>query len=198
MAGASIALAAGGSILSGIAAKRSADATASSYGYQSQIAGMNAQLQLQNRDWALQAGGTAAVQYGMKARADAGNIKVGQAASGISLDSDSSVNVRDSQKMITEMDTNTINTDTARKAYGFEVASATASAQSEMYSKASSDAKSGGNLAMMASLLSGSGSVASKWTEAKSVGALGGKTNDPAQIGLFIGGNDRAPTWVTG
>jgi len=180
MAGASIALAAGGSILSGIAAKRSADATASAYGYQSQVAGMNSKLALQNRDWALQAGGKAAVQYGMKARADAGNIKVAQAASGVRLDSDSSVNVRESQKMITRMDTDTINTDTARKAYGFEVASETAKTQAEMYSRASSDAKKAGNLAMMASLVSGAGSVAGKWTEAKSVGLLtSGKNTNP-------------------
>lgn len=176
----SMAASAGGSILSGIAAKQAGNAQAGAYGYQSQIAGMNAQLQLQNRDWALQAGGKAAVQYGMKARADAGAIKAGQSASGISLDSDSSVNVRESQKLITRMDTDTINTDTARKAYGFEVASATAATQAEMYNRASSDAKKGGNLAMMASLVSGAGSVASKWTEAKSVGLLtSGKNTNP-------------------
>lgn len=180
MTPASIALTAGGSILSGISAKSQANATAGMYGYQSQISRLNQQLSLQNRDWALQAGGKAAVQYGMKARADAGAIKAGQSASGISLDSDSSVAVRDSQKLITRMDTETINTDTARKAYGFEVQAATAGAQSEMYDRAASDTKKAGNLSMMASLISGAGSVASKWTEAKSVGLLSsGKNTNP-------------------
>lgn len=197
MAAPSIALAAGGSILSGMGAKASSNATANMYGYQAAVSSMNQQLALQNRDWALQAGGAQAVQYGLKARAQAGDIKVAQGASGIDIGSDSSVNVRESQKEITAIDTNTINTNTARQAYGFTVQAAEAGTQSEMYTAAAADTRKAGNLSMLGSFISGAGSVASKWTEAKSTGALGGSTSDSNQIGIFNNGGGNAPTWAT-
>lgn len=159
-----------GSLFTGLAAKNSANATAGMYGYQSAISQINQKLQLQNRDWALQAGGQEAVRYGMKARSEAGMIRAAQGASGISLDSDSSVAVRESKDLISRMDLETITTNTARKAYGFEVAAEEAGLQSDMYTRAASDAKRGGDLAMMGSIISGVGSVASKWSEAKTTG----------------------------
>lgn len=183
-------MAAAGSILSAFGAVSSANAQAGMYNYQAGVSQLNSQIALQNRDLSLAAGQTQEQQYGMQARARLGEIRAGAGASGIDVGSGSKAAVQTGQQVVTGIDQATIYNNAARKAYGYEVESATDVAQAGAYTAAATNAKAAGGINALASLVTGAGSVASKWTQGTSSGMYGsgdtgsGDPNDAAIAGF--------------
>lgn len=156
-----------------------AQAQAGQLAYQSAIAKANAQIAQQNADYALQSGEKQAMIYGMRAGQQMGAIVARQSASGIDVGSGSSQDVQKSQQLVTNIDLGQIRQNAARTAYGYQTQSATDTAQSQMYSQASSNVLAAAPFAAMGSLLSGVGSVSSKWLGATQSGIFNQNTGIP-------------------
>lgn len=165
----------GGGILSAIGAAKGGGAKADQLAYQAGIADVRSKIALQNRDFALQQGDSENFRYGMKARAEAGRIKVAQAGSGFDIGSGSAKRVREGQRLITEIDEATIANNTARKAYGYAVDAEVEAEQARMLRKGESDTRAAIPMNVASSLLSAATSVASKWSQASTLG-IGSKT----------------------
>jgi uncharacterized membrane protein YgcG len=166
--------AAAGAGISAYGAVQSADAQSKQYQYKAGVATLNSQIALQNRDLALASGQTEEQQYGMQAAQRMGAIRAGAGASGIDVGSGSKAAVQSSQQYVTGIDQTTIYNNAARKAYGYEVESAEDIAEVGADTAAASNAKQAGDISAAASLVSGAGSVASKWTQGSSGGLFGG------------------------
>jgi hypothetical protein len=142
------------------------------YGYQAGIAELNAKIALQNKDYAFATGETEAQKYGAAARYRMGAIRSGEGASGIDIGSGSKAKVQEGQQTVTNIDMAQIRNNAARKAYGFEVEATQDTAQAALYTKAGSDAKTGGEIGALGSLVSGTTSVADKWLQGQSKGLI--------------------------
>jgi hypothetical protein len=160
----------------------------SMYKYQAGVAKMNSDIAKQNASWALDTGEKEGVRYGIKAGQREGTIVANQGASGFTLDSGSFSDVRDSQKMITRMDTKQIADNAARRAYGYEVTAANELAKSKMYKGAANQSVIEGWLGAGGSFLGGASSVSSKWLQGNAAGVWGsngGSSWDMDPLGTF-------------
>ena len=79
------------------------------------------QIALQNADYARDQGEGQAQKYGMGARQQAGQIRAGQGASGLDVNSGSAKSVADSQHIVSRMDMDTIRANAAKIAYNYDV-----------------------------------------------------------------------------
>jgi hypothetical protein len=158
-----VAVSAGGAIFKGMS-------QASMYGYQANIARMNADIARQNAVYESNLGEVQAQQQGMKTRAVIGQTKATQGASGLDLNSGSAVEVRASEAELGAEDQATIRSNAARRAYGFQVEAAQDTAQASLLDKASSNAEIGGFIDAGTSILGGGGSLSSRWLKANQIG----------------------------
>ena len=144
------------------------------YQYQAGVANLNSQIALQNRDYALATGDVEAAKYGMQARSRMGAIRAGEGAQNIDVGSGSKALVQEGQQTVAGIDLAQIANNAARKAYGYTVEATQDTAQAQIDTQAASDASTAGGIKALASLVSGAGSVASKWYQGSSVGLNGG------------------------
>lgn len=149
-----------GSGISAIGALMGGQSASRLYQYRAAIA-------LQNRDYALATGELQAQRYGMQARQRMGALRAGIGAQGIDIGSGSKANVTSSQQTVTDIDLAQIRNNAARKAYDYTVEAT----GDEM---ASTEAVRAGKIKALGSLVSGAGSVASKWYQGGSVGLNSG------------------------
>ena len=147
--------------------------------YQAGVANLNKQIALQNADYALATGDVQAEKYGMAARERMGAIRAGEGAQNIDVGSGSKAAVQEGQQTVAGIDLATIANNAARKAYGYQVEATQDTAQAALDTQAASDAKAAGGIKAVASLVSGAGSVASKWYQGPSVGLNGGAGGAP-------------------
>jgi len=171
--------------------------------YQAAVADMNKKIAEQNADYELDVGEITGEQIGMKYRHDLGTAKAAQGASGIDVNSGSSVEVRESMVEMGQWDQALNKASAARRAYGYTVEAANASAQADVYrytatmntaqaanamtaagitekalplqQQAMSLAGTAGNINAFGSLVNTAGSVASKWTSGNMSGLFGSK-----------------------
>ena len=162
---ASMGMSAVGAGINAFGAIQSGAAQSQMYQYQAGVAETNQKIALQNRDYALNAGETEAVRYGMGAAQRGAQIKTGMSTSGMDIGSGSKADVQSSQQIVSGMDLGQIRNNAARKAYGYEVEAAQDTAQAGLYTRAASDAESAGGIKAFGSLVSGAGSVADKWLQ---------------------------------
>ena len=135
------------------------------YNYQAGVADINSKIAKQNAAWSLGAGGVQAEQLGQKQAQRMGAIKAGQGANGLDVNSGSASGVRTSQTQTDEQDQGIVQTNAARRAYGYEVESAKFDADAAAARASGENAKTAGMFGAMSSLISGASSVASKWTQ---------------------------------
>ena len=154
-----------GAGINAFGAIQSGAAQSQMYQYQAGVAETNQKIALQNRDYALNAGETEAVRYGMGAAQRGAQLKTGMSTSGMDIGSGSKAAAQSSQQTVFEMDLGQIRNNAARKAYGNEVEAAQDTAQAGLYTRAASDAESAGGIKALGSLVSGAGSVADKWLQ---------------------------------
>lgn len=112
------ALGAGLKIFGGITGAGSARAAAD---FQAQVAKNNMQIARSNASIAKQQGEIAATNEGLRGRATAGAISAAQGASGVDMNSGSAVGVRASSAALSQLNAMTIKSDSARRAYGFDL-----------------------------------------------------------------------------
>lgn len=160
----------GGSLLGAFGAFQQGSATSQMFKYQSGIAQLNQQIALQNRDYALASGESQALQSGMRSRFQMGRIIANQGASNIDVGSGSSQDVQRSQLEIGQLDQATIRNNAARVAYGYSAEAATAGAQAGAYSAAAKNTMAAVPINVASSLISGAGSVSSKWLQGYGAG----------------------------
>jgi hypothetical protein len=154
---------AGGSIMSAFGSLASGEANKSMYDYQSGIAKLNQQIDLQNATFATQQGEQQAQQYGLKAGQQMGQIKTAQASSGFDVNSGSNAQVRTSQAHLNSLDTDVIRSNAAKTAYNYTEQASVAGAQAQLYTMAGTNAMAAGEIGFGSSILGGVGSVSSEW-----------------------------------
>lgn len=177
-----------GGIMQAFGAKRQGEANAQMYAYQAQIAKYNAQIDKQNADYARNVGEQRATNQGLKQRQVEGQIRAGQSASGLDVNSGSAAEVQASARKVGQMDLATIRSNAAKTAYDYEVKAVNDLNQAGLYDAASSNAKSAGNMNMLASLISTAGSVSSKWQAGAQSGLWSGGGGGTASSGITLYG----------
>ena len=156
-------------------------ASSQMYQYQAGVAQFNQKIAEQNRDWAYQTGERQAEITGIKGRQQIGAIKAAQSGSNLDVNSGTAVQVRESQRSITQMDMETIRSNAAKQAYGYTVEATKYAADTGMYMKAASDVRKASYIGAASSLLSGATSVSSKWMQARDAGMFA--QSNPVDVG---------------
>lgn len=170
LAGGSMALSGASSIVGAYGAYKSGQAKQQMYEYQSAIALRNADIAKQNADYSVRVGETQAQAQGMKTRFAVGSTIASRGASGLDVNRGSNARVVESVQEIGEHDASVIRSDAAKRAYGYEVEAANATAQGQVYQMAGDEAYSAGKIQAISTLLGGAGSVSSKWGDANQRG----------------------------
>ena len=154
------------------------------YQYKAGVAQFNQKIAEQNREWAYQTGEKQALQTGIKGRQQIAAIDAAQSGSNLDVAGKTATQVRESQRSVAQMDMDTIRTNAARTAYGYQVEGLKYGADATLYQKAASDVRKASYIGAASSLLSGATSVSSKWLQARDAGIFG-KSN-PVDIGSAI------------
>ena len=159
-----------GGIMGGVGKKQEAEAQSQMYAYQAKVAQINADLDKQNADFAINKGEQQAVIAGLSGAQELAKIKVGQAASGFDINTGSAAEVQASQRQITGMNMDQIRANASKVAYDYNVKSVEDLNQAGLDTFASINASQAGDIAMAASLVSTAGSVSSKWLSGQQSG----------------------------
>lgn len=159
-----------GGMFSAFGAERSGAAQQQMYNYQAQVAQINAQIDKQNAEYALNRGEQEAQQYGLRAGQQRGQIIANQGASNIAIGSGSAASVVQSQGLLTRMDLTQIRSNAAKTAYDYDVRATTDTNQATLDVLAGKNAEAAGDINAASSILGTVGSVSSKWLQGKSVG----------------------------
>lgn len=140
------------------------------YNYQAGIAAMNTQVAKQNADYAIRVGESQAQAEGLKVKQQVGSTIANRGASGLDVNKGSNARVVQSVEEVGEHNESVIRSDAAKRAYGYEVEAASATAQGVVYRMAGDDARRAGDINALGSILGTAGSVSSKWSDAKTRG----------------------------
>lgn len=170
LGGAGLGFSLAGGILSAFGAEKSGQAQQQMYNYQAGVAQINAQIDKQNADYALNQGEQQAIQYGMKEREQFGQIRASQGASNIDVNSGSAARVQSSDRAVGAIDTTQIRSNAAKVAYDYDVKSTMDLNQATLDTMAGVNAKTSGDISAMSSVLGTVGSVSSKWLQGRQVG----------------------------
>lgn len=148
------------------------------YNYQSGLAQTNASIAKQDAIYATQTGEVEAQQSGMRTRSEVGSTKVGYGAGNISTSSGSSKNVIASETSIGQANEAVIRANAAKRAYGFNVASAEDTAQAGVFSEAAHTARTSANLQIASTIVGAATGVSSKWSQASQSFGTGSQGDD--------------------
>ena len=166
---------AGGLVAAG-GAKEAGAAQQQQFNYQSAVAQINSKIDLQNRDYAVNQGEQQATTYGMKEAQAAGQIRAGQGASNLDVNSGSAAQVQASEKEVGAIDTTTIRSNAAKVAFDYQTKSTMDLNQATLDTMAGINAKTAGDINAASSVLGTVGSVATKWGAGKAAGLFGSGT----------------------
>ena len=147
-----------GAVVGAAGAAQQGQAYATSDRYQAQIARNNTFMANQNAKWATQFGEVGATQESMKARGEIGQMKANAGAEGIDVNTGSTALVRDAATLVSNVNAETVKSNTAREAYGYTVQGVDYATQATLDDQAAKDAIAAGNLAAFGTLLSGASS----------------------------------------
>lgn len=171
-----------GGLLSAFGAEKSGQSQQQIYNYQSQVAKINADIARQNATWALNQGDAQALNQGLKAGQQFGQIRASQGASGLDVNSGSAVDVQRSQRTLTSMDLTQIKTNASKTAYDYLVKANAEENQASLYTAAGKNAKTAGDIGAFSSLLGTASSVSSKWLQGNTAGLWGGSDNSQVKL----------------
>lgn len=164
MACISITVAVVGAIASAYGAAQQAHAQSESGKYNAAVAQNNATIAKQNADYAGAAGEAQAGIQDQKNRAKIGALIANQGASGIDINSPSSIDVQQSAVETGQLDTMTIRADAARKAYGYEIQGSNNEAQAGLDTMQAKNAQEAGDISAVGGVL-GAASKSSAFTD---------------------------------
>lgn len=140
-------------------AKYEGEAKANMYNYQAGVAEINKHIQLQNADWARNAGEVEASISGMKSRQQMGEIAAAQSGSGVDVNSGTAVRVRDSQHDVAAYDQSLIRNKAAKAAYGYEVEAFQQGEQAKIYRMGADYSRKSGEIKAKTSIIGGAASL---------------------------------------
>ena len=146
---------AAGSYESGQSAKAQAE-------YQSQIAAQNQVLANQNATQAIAAGEATAEQAAIKQRADTGQIRAAEGASGVDVNSGSALDVQSSQSERDMLDQLIVRSNAERTAYGYKTQGLQFGGQAALEKAAAEQAPVAGDIGAVGSIFSGASGVANQ------------------------------------
>lgn len=161
----------GASAVSALGAISQSRAASASAGYNAKVAQQNAQIATQNSQFAGAEGQRNVAAEGAKTRAAMAATVAGQGASGVDINSGSSVNVRESEAKLGSLNALNVRAEAARRSYGYQTQSASDKGQAQLYRKEQSSDKIGGYLDAGATVLGGVGK-ASQYENWLSTGGL--------------------------
>jgi len=118
-----LALSAAGTGVSVMGALQNASAQKASADYQAQVAAGNAKIATQNANFASESGEQQAAIQEQKTRSQVGAIEAAQGSSGVDINSPTATAVRTSQGELGALDAQTIRSNAARTAYGYQTQS---------------------------------------------------------------------------
>ena len=170
---------AAGGVLGAIGALTTGNANAAMYNYKAGMAQINKQVADQNAQWDIQQGDVAAEEKGLQGAQAIGGTKVAQSGAGVDVNSGTAAVVRENQTSSVGYDQSIIQWNASKKAYGQEVQAAGDVAEATLDTAAASNAKTAGDIAALSSVLGSVSSVASKWSQANTLGiGSGGGSSD--------------------
>jgi hypothetical protein len=181
-------LSAAGGIIGGLGAKEAADATSNMYQYKAGVAQANARIAAANAQYEREVGDVRVQRAGLEGGQVLGTMKVGQAASGLQVGTGSAALTRTSQIAGIQSNEAAIQSDAARKAYGYEVQGMDYTAEAGLDVLSAQNAQTAGQWQEASSFLSGATSVADKWSKFSQAGVGGGSSGGFSWGSLFSGG----------
>jgi len=127
--------------------------------YQAQVAANNAKIALQNQGMDIASGEVQAGNQGLQTRAMVGATKAGQGASGVDVNTGSTVAVRQGEAELGALDALTIRSNASKKGYADLVQATGFQAESGLLTQESQQASDAAPWAATGSLLSGASST---------------------------------------
>lgn len=173
-----------GSVAEGFAGGRAAD-------FQAQIARNNAQVAKANAHAATQAGEVSAFNSMLRTRAQVGQTKAAQAASGIDVNSGSALQVQQSERVLGMLDALTIRSNAARAAYGYESEAMSDLARARLLKQRGKLSRIRGFMDASATILEGASSIDRQrrvWQD--TVGSLDDEQTGGSALGGSVGDFD--------
>ena len=164
MAGAGLALSAAGTGMGIMGALNSANAQKSAADYQAQVAAGNAQLATQNANYTMASGEQQAAVQEQATRTKMGMIEAAQGSSGVDINSKTASALRSGTAEIGSLDAQTIRSNAARKAYGYQTQNTDFINQSNADIAAGKNAQTAGEMKAAGLLTGFAGSAATNYS----------------------------------
>jgi hypothetical protein len=146
-------------------------ATAANANYQAQVARNNAQIARANAALTEASGAARETAQGMKTASTVGKMKAAMGASGVDVNTGSNAAVTGAAAKLGALDALTIRSNTAREAYGYEVAATSDIAESQLLEAEAKQAETAGDINALGTFLTGASSVGSKYKMLQLAGA---------------------------
>jgi hypothetical protein len=159
-----------GAGVSAYSSYESGQAQSAAAAYQAQVAANNAIIAQRNARTDIQAGEAAATNQGLKTRAQVGQEKAAQGASGIDPNTGSAPLVRNGTQELGMLDAMTIRSNAAQKAYAQQVQATSDTAQSQLDTMESTQAAEAGELGGLGTLLGGVSTVGKNYAAWQTIG----------------------------
>lgn len=153
-----------GTAISAFGQIKQGKAAAASANYNAAISEQNANLSRQNAKWAAEQGHRDVHTQQMKNRAESGALLANQAASGVDVSGGSAVDVRSSAAELGQLNTLSVRTNAARRAYGYMTDAAGLDAQAALDRSSAKSSETAGMIGAGATLLGGLGDAASNYS----------------------------------
>lgn len=154
----------GSTAISALGSIQQSRASSAAAGYNAKVAAQNAEQQTRNANFAGAEGEQNVGAEGAKNRAALAATLANQGASGVDVNSGSSVNVRESEAKLGMLNALTVRSNAAKQAYGYQTGAASETAQSNLLNKQKKNDITGGYLNAGATVLGGLGG-ASKYSQ---------------------------------
>ncbi len=173
-----------GAGVSAFGAYETGQANAANANYQAQVARNNALIANENVALAGETGAAREAAQGMKTASSVGQMKAATAASGIDVNTGSAAAVRTAAAKLGALDALTIRSNTAREAYGYEVASVSDTAEAELLTSEASRAQTAGDIGALGTFLTGASSVGGRFANWQ-LGNSGANLTNVVNGGLY-------------
>lgn len=147
------------SVVGGVGAIASGNASKAAADYNASIASTNATIAKQNASFAGAAGEAQVEQQSQKTRAAVGGIKAAQAANGLDVNSGSTVDVRSSASELGELSALNIRSNATRTAYGYQNQAVSDQSQAQIDKFQGEQEQLAGEVGGATSLLGGAGNA---------------------------------------
>lgn len=161
-----------GTAVSAYGAYSSSQASAQASAYQAQVARNNSIVAQQNAQAATKAGQEAATTASLKARNQLGEATAALAASGVDVSSGSAADVQTTEREYGRLDTQQTVQNAALNAYGYRTQATNYTAQAGLDTAEATNAPVAGAISAGGDLLSGAGSLGSKWVQWQNQGVV--------------------------